>query len=154
MSPQRAVVHPGGAGRTVCDAFVISRRSPCAREPDVSAETRAMLAMVLFINAVLSDGPTGEASFLSFQVFHFLLNMSLKLRTRARMWRPRPSPVHLQLATGEERRGRSIILGRSDPHCCRCLSTDSQKALFSSYIFPQRIMVRCWGLTVLCAWHS
>lgn len=86
----------------MCDAFVISRRSPCAREPDASAEMRVMLAMVLFINVVLSDGLTREASFPSFQVFHFLFNMSLKLRARARMWRPRPSPVHLQLATREE----------------------------------------------------
>lgn len=86
----------------MCGEFVISRRSPCVHEPDASAEMRVMLAVALFINVVLSDGPTGEASFLSFQVFHFLLNMSLKLRTCARLWRPRPSPVHLQLAAGEE----------------------------------------------------
>lgn len=86
----------------MCGEFVISRQSPCVHEPDASAEMRVMLAVALFINVVLSDGPTGEASFLSFQVFHFLLNMSLKLRTCARLWRPRPSPVHLWLAAGEE----------------------------------------------------
>lgn len=56
-----------------------------------------MLAMVLFIN--FSDGTAREASFLAFQVFHFLLNMSLKLRACTRMQRLRPNPVHLQLAT-------------------------------------------------------
>lgn len=56
-----------------------------------------MLAMVLFIN--FSDGTAREASFMAFQVFHFLLNMSLKLRACTRMQRLRPNPVHLQLAT-------------------------------------------------------
>lgn len=57
----------------------------CLHVRCLSAAACLRHAKVLFINFVLSDGTTGETSFLVFQVFHFLLYMSFKLRACIRM---------------------------------------------------------------------
>lgn len=55
-----------------------------------------MLGMLLFISFVFSDGTTRETSFLARQVFHFLLSMSLQLRTCAPRLRPGSNCVRLR----------------------------------------------------------
>ena len=80
-----------------CLQHPIHRRQQRARALMVQDSHVVEASVVLSRHFVFSDGTAGEASFLAFQVFHFLLNMSLKLRTCLPTQRPGTNPVCPQL---------------------------------------------------------